>query len=218
MRSVGAAFSPKHLPRRGFVFLVGEPATGLSRLAAGRLKVIREVADGQEVIARQIRPGEVFGDAGVWEETTDPASALARTDAVGLQFPVTAFRALNGAHPAPGLAIIKILASRPRDAEERIEQLQTERVERRIAQVSLRLARKSGIKTAEGIPIGVPLSRQNLAAMAGTTLSTASRTARAERRARIVAVGRQEVMIGSPPRLVALAGNLASTNEAPSPP
>lgn len=62
----------------------------------------------------------------------------------------------------PGEGRVKVV----REAEARIEQLQTERVEQRIAQVLLRLANKTGVKSPEGIRLGVPLSRQDLAELA----------------------------------------------------
>ena len=208
LAKVAAAFRTKRVRRGEFAFLAGEPATCLNVLAEGRIKVIREGEDGHEVILRLVRPGDAFGGAGVWEESTYPASALAQDDAVILQLPVPAFQSFLGAYPNLGLAVIKILAGRLREAEERIEQLQTERVERRLAQALLRLANKTGVKSAEGIRIGVPLSREDLAEMAGTTLSTASRTLSAWSREKIVDVGRQRVTIREPHRLVTIAGDL----------
>ena len=209
LKDAGEAFLPRRVRRGEFVFRAGEPATCLNLLAEGRVKVVREDEGGHEVIVRLIRPGEVFGGAGAWEEATYPASALAQADAVVLQLPVAAFRARVGAHPALALAIIRILAGRLREAEARIEQLQTERVEQRIARAVLRLAGKTGVRTAGGIRLGVPLSRQDLAELAGTTLSTASRTLAAWGREGIVDVGRQRVTIRQPHRLAALAGDLA---------
>lgn len=218
LKHVGEAFLPKLVRRGAFVFLAGEPARCLNLLAEGRIKIVREDEEGHEVIVRLIRPGEVFGGAGVWEESTYPASALAQTDAVVLQLPVAAFREGIGAHPELAFAIIKILAGRLREAEARIEQLQTERVEQRIAQVLLRLANKTGVKSPEGIRLGVPLSRQDLAELAGTTLSTASRTLAAWAREGIVAVGRQRVTIRQPHRLAALAGDLTPDRASPPAP
>ena len=51
-----------------------------------------------------------------------------------------------------------------------------ERVERRIAHILLKLADRVGRAEPEGVLITIPLSRQDLADMAGTTLETAIRT------------------------------------------
>ena len=50
-----------------------------------------------------------------------------------------------------------------------------ERVERRLAHILLKLADRTGRREPEGTLITIPLSRQDLADMAGTTLETAIR-------------------------------------------
>jgi len=55
-------------------------------------------------------------------------------------------------------------------------ELQTERVEQRIARSLLRIMKQSGRKTDEGILIDFRLGRQDLANYTGSTLYTVSRT------------------------------------------
>ena len=200
----------KRADRGDFVFLEGEPAASLNVLAEGRVKVIRETDEGREIILRLIGPGEIFGAAGGWGEATYPATAAVQENAVVLQLPADAFADLVAEHPPFAQAVIRELGARLRDAEARIRDLQAERVERRIARALLRLANKTGVKTAEGIEIGVPLSRQDLAEMAGTTLSTASRTLSGWDQQGIVAAGREKVTIRRPHQLVSIAEELPS--------
>lgn len=103
------------------------------------------------------------------------------------------------------MAIIQELARRLRYAESRIQALQTERVERRIARALLRLVDRTGVQTEEGLEIGVPITRQSLADLCGTTLSTASRTLSAWDRQGIISAGRERVTILKPHTLVAIA-------------
>jgi CRP-like cAMP-binding protein len=198
----------KHVPRGRFVFREGQPATALHLLAAGRIKVIRETEDGREVILRMISPGDIFGSSGGWGDADYPASAIATEPATVLQLPAPDFAALLTEHSSVALAIMQELAGRLREAEARIRELQTERVERRIARTLLRLANKTGHRTADGIELGMPLSRQDLADLAGTTLSTASRVLSAWDARGIVAAGRERVLIRVPHQLVAIAEEL----------
>lgn len=216
LRDIAALAHIRRLSRGEFVFLEGEPATTLSLLVAGRVKLVRETEDGREVILRLLRPGEIFGGAGVWGESSYPATAIAQDNAVVLQLPVNALQTLLATHPELGLAIIRVLAARLHEAEARIRDLQTERVERRIARVLLRLANKTGRRTAHGIDIGVPLSRQDLAELSGTTLSTASRTLSAWNQRGIVAAARERVTILDSHRLVALAEDLPVPDDRPN--
>jgi CRP-like cAMP-binding protein len=208
VQHVASEFRARPVPRGDFIFLEGEPASTLYVLAEGGIKLVRETEDGKEVILRIIRPSDVFGAAGVWGEEFYPASAVAQTNAVVLQLPVSEFTDLLTAHPELALGVIRVLGTRLREAETRIRDLQTEQVERRIASVLLRLANKTGVKSDLGIEIAMPLSRQDLAELSGTTLSTASRTLSAWSQRGIVAVGRQRVVIIHPHALVAIADNL----------
>jgi CRP-like cAMP-binding protein len=208
IRVLAAGLRPRRVARDAFLFLAGEPAATFHLLAAGRVKVIRETEDGREVILRLIEPGEIFGGAGVWGEAAYPASAVAAEEAVVLQMPARDFAALVQAQPGLALVVIRELAHRLREAEARIRELQTERVERRIARVLLRLANKTGARTERRIELGVPLSRQDLAELAGTTLSTASRTVSAWDQQGIVETGRERIVILDRHALVGLAEDL----------
>jgi CRP-like cAMP-binding protein len=82
----------------------------------------------------------------------------------------------------------------------------TETVERRIAHTVLRLAEQAGRRTAAGIEIAIPLSRQDIAEMVGTTLHTVSRTVSAWESGGIVDSGRRRLVIRKPDELVRLSG------------
>ncbi len=68
-------------------------------------------------------------------------------------------------------------------------------MERRVARAVLRLARQAGRKTDAGILIDLPLSRQDLAEMTGTTLYSVSRILSGWEAAGLVEVGRERVVI-----------------------
>jgi CRP-like cAMP-binding protein len=210
LRQVAAHLRVKRVARGDFVFLEGDVARSLNLLAAGRVKVVRETEEGREVILRQIQPGEIFGGAGGWGESVYPASARTQEAAVVLQLPADAFTALLREQPDFALAVIRELGTRLREAEARIRDLQSERVERRLARALLRLAGKAGVPSDRGVEVGVPLTRQDLAELAGTTLSTASRTLAAWDQQGIIAAGRERVTILRPHALVAVAEDLPS--------
>ncbi len=119
-----------------------------------------------------------------------------------LQLPAWEFTRLLGAHPALALAVIGDLGARLREAEARILDLETEGVEARLARALLRLAGR----TPAAAPPSVALTRQDLADLAGTTLSTASRTLAAWHRRGIVAALRERVTILDRAALASIAG------------
>jgi CRP-like cAMP-binding protein len=78
----------------------------------------------------------------------------------------------------------------------------------------LRLARQSGHKVAGGILIDLPLSRQNLAELTGTTLYTVSRILSQWEAQGLVETGRERVLIRNPHGLVVVADDLPEADEA----
>jgi CRP-like cAMP-binding protein len=194
--------------RGAFVFHEGQPADAVHVLLRGHVKVVRETEDGQEIILRLIQAGEIFGGAGGWGEETYPATGITLDDSTVLQLPSTGFTTLVASHPDFAMVMIRELSVRLREAEARIRELQAERAERRIARALLRLANKTGTRTEAGIEVGLPLSRQNLAEFAGTTLSTASRILSAWDRQGLIVAGRERVTIVVPHKLVVIAEEL----------
>ena len=85
-------------------------------------------------------------------------------------------RALIGAHPAIAINLIGTLGARLAELQERVRELATQRIEQRIAQALLRLASQAGQDRRDGVKIGFPLRRRDLADYAGTTLHSVSRT------------------------------------------
>jgi CRP/FNR family transcriptional regulator len=77
-------------------------------------------------------------------------------------------------YPEIALRIIALLGDRLQAAM-KMRALSTERVDVRLANILLKLCDKVGEPVAEGIRIHLPLSRQDLADMTGTTIETAIR-------------------------------------------
>jgi CRP/FNR family transcriptional regulator, nitrogen oxide reductase regulator len=196
---------PYSFDRDDIIFVAGQHAEYVHFLIHGNIKVVHETDDGQEVILRMIQPGEIFGGAGGWGDSVYPATGITLEPSAVLRVPSSDFIELIGDHPSFALAIISELGRRLRESEARITALQAERVERRIAGILVRLANKNGRRTEQGIEIGLPLSRQDLAELAGTTLSTVSRVLRSWHRDELVIAGRERVVLLKAHELVMIA-------------
>lgn len=92
-----------------------------------------------------------------------------------------------------------------REAQTRMRELATERVERRIAHTLIRLADSAGHRVQDGLEIGFPISRQDIAEMTGTTLHTVSRILNAWQDQGLVTLGRQKVIVRDSRALAAFA-------------
>ena len=80
-------------------------------------------------------------------------------------------------------------------------------MEQRIAGAVLRLVTQAGRKTAQGIEIDFPISRQDIAEMTGSTLHTVSRLLSAWEGEGIVRSGRQKVTVTDPHALMLISEN-----------
>jgi len=192
----------------GFFFHQGDVANTCYVILTGRVRITQIDADGRQVILHLVTPGEGFalvaplsgGEYGVAAEAVDEAEALA--------WDGETMRSLMLRIPELALNALGLLSARLHELQERYRELATERVERRVARAVLRLARQAGRRTEEGILIDLPLSRQDLAEMTGTTLYTASRILTGWEQAGLVTTGRERLVIRRGHGLVAIAEDL----------
>jgi CRP-like cAMP-binding protein len=106
---------------------------------------------------------------------------------------------------------LRMVAQRFRDLQRRYKELATERVERRVARTLLRLTRQTGKRTAEGVLLDLPLSRQDLGELTGTTLYTVSRILSRWEQEGLIITGRERVTVRKPHGLVSIAEDLPPT-------
>jgi CRP/FNR family transcriptional regulator, nitrogen oxide reductase regulator len=176
-------------------------------LIAGHIRVVRTTPDGQQVIARYISEGEIFGVAAALGRTTYPASAVAAVDCVVLAWPNGLWPELARRFPTFGSTTYQTVGNRLQETQTRVVEMSTEQVEQRVAHALLRLANQNGRKTESGIEIDFPISRQDIAEMTGTTLHTVSRLLTKWEENGIIVSGRQKVTVKDAHRLVVLSEN-----------
>ncbi len=116
------------------------------------------------------------------------------------------FQQILKRHPAVALKVIDIMAARLRTANERVHQLSTLPVEGRIASILLMLGAKFGETSEVGLLLQVPLTRDDLAGMAGTTTESASRVMSQLQKDGLIRSGRGWVAVTDRERLQAIAG------------
>jgi CRP-like cAMP-binding protein len=187
------------------IFAAGEAAHSFYLLLDGALRVVRITPEGEQVIARYIAAGEIFGIAAAIGRTTYPAHAIAAVDCVVLSWPTAIWADLVAQHPTFASNTYRTVGTRLQEAHDQIVQLATERVEQRVATAILKLARQTGKKTEEGILITVPVTRQDISEMTGTTLHTVSRLMSAWETQGLVASGRQRIVVIEGHKLAMLA-------------
>ncbi len=157
------------------VFAEAEPSDHFYSVASGLVKVVKTLPSGKEVILDVFGAGEPLGAVAVYEGRPFPASAVAMEDTVCIVIPKGAFFALLEQHPTLVRGILTGLTLRMLELTKRLAELSGGRVETRFARLFLKLAEGNGVRNTEGVFVPLPLSRQELADMTGTTIETCIR-------------------------------------------
>lgn len=183
-----------------------DPAERLFVVADGRVKLVRHTLAGKDVLLDILTTGEFFGSLASLGDDLYPDTAQAQTPVCILSIGKEAFRGILDRYPTVTIKVVDIMAARLRAAHERVRQLSVSPVEGRIAHVLLVLSEKFGKQSQVGLLIQVPLAREDLAAMAGTTSETASRIMSQFQKDGLVEAGREWVAVLDRDRLERIAG------------
>lgn len=158
------------------LFYQEDPADVFYVLIEGRIMLSQLTPEGDQVTLHYLSPGEAFGIIAVLREIRFPVTAQAVEPSQCLAWSEEMMKKWLLHYPQIAINSIRILSKFILNFQDRIRELSTERVERRIARSLLRLAGQSGKHTENGISLGFKLTRQDIANMSGTTLYTVSRT------------------------------------------
>jgi CRP/FNR family transcriptional regulator len=166
-------FSERQYQKDDYIFLEGEAPEALYVIRSGKVKVLRHSTDGKDVVLRVCGSGQMLGTVATFDGGGYPGTAQVIEDCAVLVVARNDCLTLVQRYPVFALAVIADLGSRLRSSAEQIRSLAVERVEQRIARMLLKLAETAGSDTPEGRVIEMPLTRQDVADMTGTTVATA---------------------------------------------
>jgi CRP-like cAMP-binding protein len=207
VRAVSGLFHEKGFGPEEFIYLAGSPANRLYAVADGAVKLIDRNQEGRGVVLDILGQGDFFGHFAGAPEEAYPHSAQAVTSTCALVTSYRELRQILTRYPAVAVDLLRVFAARLRSAQEQVRRMSSDPVEMRIASALLRLAGRFGKREEPGMLIDLPLSREALAEMSGTTTETASRIVTLLQREGAIRTGRQWVAIVDPARLAVVAGN-----------
>ena len=157
------------------IYFEGDAGENLSLGAAGKVKLMRLGISGREVLLDILQGGEYFGHLAIDSQQSYAETAIAKTDCCILQISAHNFEKVLNRYPDVTLKVLKAVGQRLEESQEIIKQLSVYTVEQRIAAALIRVAKKLGEQKQTEMLIQIPFSRQDLAAMTGTTVETVSR-------------------------------------------
>jgi CRP-like cAMP-binding protein len=157
------------------LFSEGDVPTYLHTISSGRVKVIKRMPSGKEVILEIMGPGDPVGAVVAYEGHPYPATAVAQERTESLLMPRSELFAMLERHPSVVRGFLSGMARRIVELTQRIPEVAGGRVETRFAVLFLKLMDKLGRTEGDGVFIPLSLSRQDLADLTGTTLETSIR-------------------------------------------
>ena len=205
LREINQQFSAAHYHADETIYHQDERVTMLRVVVHGAVKLVRHTMEGKDVLLDMLEPGEYFGNLSTTDNACYFETARAQTDVCILSIRMNDFRSLLNEYPNVAMGVLEITAERLQLSQEKIRHLTTLTVKKRIAHILVMLSEKFGEQSAHGLLLQLPLSRKDLADMAGTSSETASRIMSDFQDRNIINTGRQWVAVRDIDRLTDIA-------------
>jgi len=161
--------------RGNTIFSEGDPSDFFFVVVTGRVKVFKRTPGGGDLILEIFGPGGPLGAVAAYESRPYPASAEALESTTCLLIPRREFFQLLEQHPSLVRGLLGSLSLRLVELTTRLAELTGGRIETRFARLFLKLADQLGRPDPDGTFIPLPLARQELADLTGTTIETSIR-------------------------------------------
>lgn len=184
-----------HAKRGELIWLAGEQLAFVGVVAGGFVKMTKNSQQGSEIAVELLGPGQCIGVLAAIESRVLPLSAIAVTGVWYLKIPANAFLRVYSEHSAFKDQIVRSLGPRLRKAHDMMSRLSSGRVEERLAAVLVILMESYGERVGSHVRLTVPLTRQDIAEMAGTTVETAIRVMSRWQKAEILSTDRQIITV-----------------------
>ncbi len=175
LESVGRFFEKLNFKNNAHIFMEGDPSDWFYIVAKGEVKILKHTLMGKDIILEIMSPGDIFGSIAVLDKNPFPASAQAMEQTAVIRISRQNLLRIMEEYPILKLETIKYFSDRLRDAHEMLKNIATERTERRIASLLLKLSEKVGVEDTGYKKINFPLTRQEISEMVGTTVETCIR-------------------------------------------
>ncbi len=174
-KTIAEVATVKEYQRGATIFEQESPSDAFYAIVSGRVKIFKMMPNGKDIILEVFGPGDPLGAVAAYMGRPFPASASALEDTTCVLIPRPAFFQLLERHPSLVRGLLLGLTTRLVELTNRLAELTGGRIEPRFARLFLKLAREMGRPERAGTFVSLPLSRQELADLTGTTIETCIR-------------------------------------------
>lgn len=168
-------FTPQSFPKYTVVFEEGAAGDLLYIIKAGVVKISKEAADGRVKTLALLNVGEIFGEMSVLSDEKRSANAETLTETVCAVIKREDFHGLVEKNPSISLHIIRTLIDRLIQADRQIKNLALGNSRAKIADILIQLSQEFGGEGDASDKVGVRLTHQELADLAGLARETTTK-------------------------------------------
>lgn len=163
----------ENYPKNAEIMAEGDRSSGLYILLSGKVKVVLRSEEGKEIILAILNPTEFFGEMALLDDAPRSADIVAMAPTTVLVIAKQEFKTWLQRQPDMAFVIIKTLAQRLREADQKIGDLALMDVYGRVARALKGLAKPD----SQGrTVVSENLSQQSLADIVGASREMVSRT------------------------------------------
>jgi len=196
-----------NLYRKGqIIFYENNPAFGMFCIETGKVKLYKTTSEGKRLIVRISGPGDQLGYLAMFGNQPYSATAEVIEDALICFIDRSTLFPLISESNTLTLNYVKTLARELFLVQARATDIAHGSAREKMADVLLLLTKRYGKKTRDGILLNLPLSRTDLAEIAGVTKETAIRILSDFRRKKLIKDQGENIILLSPSQLVKIAG------------
>jgi CRP/FNR family transcriptional regulator, cyclic AMP receptor protein len=191
-----AAFLQRHVLRKGDVlFRNGEEGHSLYMIIAGKIKIVRQSRDGDEMILAMLSAGDFCGEMALLDGLSRSADAVAveETHVYGLNRKDFLAYVMNNETAVK--AVLSALSKRLRRADDFLEDIFFLNVAARLAKKLIELATSNGFQEGESGPIKLNISQKDLAGMIGATRESVNKELRVLREKNLISLSGRTILI-----------------------
>ncbi len=167
LREIERRVVEKKFPKGASLFLEGDPAQYVWFVKEGHVKAVINAPNGRCQALCMVGPQNMFGACCSLSGGAYTCNGVAETDVTVVSFPLSDFLALMGRYPQISLAVVAHVSKRLRHSKD-MQSFEQESVEKRILHILAEMVGEFGNT--------IPLTRREIAEMAGTTVETSIRT------------------------------------------
>ncbi len=144
-------------------------------LKEGRVQLYVQIPNGGEVTLSVVEGGSIFGELALGGLRSGEVYARALVPSLLCSLKTQDVQQLIESSPQVGIAMVRLLSERLREAEVRLAELAHKQVPARLANLILRLSASEGIMSREGVRIDTPYTHRQLGTMIGANREAVTR-------------------------------------------